>query len=76
MAKKFHHTFEVCKCHKVTLGELLFVVKTKKVKTLKDLAFYTGAGTSCNCCISKKKDIGEEKMELYLEQILEKFSKE
>ncbi len=75
MAKKFHHSFEVCNCHKVTLGELLFVVKEKKASTLEDLAFHTDAGTSCKCCISQEEDRGEEKMELYLEEILNKFNK-
>lgn len=76
MAQKFPHSFEVCNCHKVSLGELIYVVKEKKASSLKDLAFHTGAGTSCKCCISSKQDHGEEKMQLYLEQILNKFNKE
>lgn len=73
MAKKFHHSFEVCKCRHVSLGEIMFAIKDKNAKTLKDLALLTDAGTSCKCCIKKDLDIGEEKKELYLTQILNKF---
>lgn len=36
----------------------------------------TDAGSSCGCCKSAKYDIGEQKMELYLDEILKKFNKE
>lgn len=73
MARKFHHSFEVCKCNRVTLGEILYAIKEKNAKSVEEISKITDAGTSCGCCISSKKDIGEEKMELYLEEILNKF---
>lgn len=73
MARKFHHSFEVCKCNRVTLGEVIYAIKEKNAKCLDTIAKFTDAGTSCKCCISSKDDIGEEKMELYLEEILNKF---
>ena len=36
----------------------------------------TDAGTCCKSCKNKESDIGVEKMELYLEEILNKFNKE
>ncbi len=73
MARKFQHSFEVCKCKHVTLGETIYAIKEQGAKNLKDLGTFTDAGTSCQCCTSEKNDIGEEKMELYLEEILNKF---
>ncbi|RXJ86731.1 (2Fe-2S)-binding protein [Arcobacter sp. CECT 8985] len=75
MAKSFPHSFEVCNCHKVTLGEIVYVVKEKGAKSLDDLAKLTDAGTCCKCCVDASCDIGEEKMQLYLTQILNKFNK-
>ncbi len=61
MARKFHHSFEVCKCKHVTLGEILFSIKEKNANSIKSIGEITDAGTSCKCCQSKDKDIGEEK---------------
>jgi len=35
----------------------------------------TDAGTACGCCRRKEDDFGDPKMELYLEQIVNKFVK-
>ncbi len=73
MARKFHHSFEVCNCNHVTLGEILYAIREKNANNLEKLGEITDAGTSCKCCQSSQKDIGEEKMQLYLEEILNKF---
>ncbi|WP_198304455.1 (2Fe-2S)-binding protein [Arcobacter vandammei] len=76
MARNFHHSYIVCECKQVSLGEIIFAIKEKGAKTLQDLATLTDAGSSCGCCRSAKDDIGEKKMELYLDEILRKFEKE
>lgn len=73
MAKKFYQSFEVCKCMHVSLGELVHAIKDKNARTLDEIATLTDAGSSCKCCIEEKQDIGVEKKELYLTQILNKF---
>ena len=75
MAKSFHHSHEVCSCKKVTLGEILHAIKEKNANSLEEIGEYTDAGTCCGCCVSSEKDFGEEKMELYLTTILDKFKK-
>lgn len=73
MARQFKHSFEVCKCKHVTLGETIFAIKEQGAQNLEDLGRLTDAGTSCKCCTNENNDIGEEKMELYLDEILNKF---
>jgi NAD(P)H-nitrite reductase large subunit len=76
MARNFPHSYEVCTCKHVTLGEIIYAIEEKGAKTLEDLGDLTDAGTCCNSCINPQSDIGVEKMELYLEEILKKFNKE
>lgn len=76
MARNFHHSFEVCTCKHVTLGEIIYAIKEKGAKNLEDLGNLTDAGTCCKSCKNKESDIGVEKMELYLDEILNKFNKE
>ena len=45
MARNFHHSFEVCTCKRVTLGEIVYAIKEKNAKTLEDLGNLTDAGT-------------------------------
>ncbi len=73
MARKFPHSFEVCKCKHVTLGEIIYSIKEKGANSLESIGTITDAGTACKCCQSSQKDIGSEKMELYIEEILNKF---
>ena len=73
MAKKFPHSFEVCKCKHVTLGEVIHAIKENGAKTIDEIGELTDAGTCCKCCRNSQEDFGTEKMELYLEQILNKF---
>lgn len=73
MAKRFDHLYEVCKCNQVSLGEIIFSIKENNAKTIDEIGKLTDAGTSCKCCQSEKNDIGEEKLELYLDQIIDKF---
>ncbi|XPV70206.1 MAG: (2Fe-2S)-binding protein [Halarcobacter sp.] len=74
MARKFPHSYEVCTCKHVTLGEIIYAIKEKNANNMEKLGSLTDAGTSCKCCQSSLTDIGEEKMELYLEEILNKFN--
>ena len=74
MAKKFEHTYEVCKCNHVSLGEIIYAIKEKDAKTIESIGKITDAGKTCGCCTSKENDIGSEKMELYLNQILKKVT--
>ena len=76
MARNFPHSFEVCTCKHVTLGEIIHAIKEKDAKTLEDLERLTDAGSCCKSCKNPQSDIGVEKMELYLEEILNKFNKE
>ena len=76
MARNFHHSFEVCKCNRVTLGEVIYTIKERNAKCLDSIGKLTDAGTSCKCCLNLDSDIGEEKMELYLDDILNKFKRE
>ena len=75
MARKFPHSFVVCNCRHVTLAEIIYAIKEKDEKTLEDLAVFTDAGVCCKSCKNPQNDIGVEKMELYLEEILDKFNK-
>jgi len=71
---KFQHSHIVCTCRKVTLGEIIHSIKEENAKTIEDIGNITDAGTACGCCKSAKDDFGNPKMELYLDQILEKFN--
>ena len=37
MARNFPHSFIVCDCKQVSLGELIYAIKEKGAKTLEDL---------------------------------------
>ncbi|MGJ0376409.1 (2Fe-2S)-binding protein [Aliarcobacter cryaerophilus] len=76
MARNFPHSYIVCNCKQVSLGEVIFAIKEKGAKTLDNLEDLTDAGSSCGCCKSNEDDIGEQKMELYLDEIIKKFNKE
>ena len=75
MARSFPHSYEVCTCKHVTLGEIIYSIKENGAKTLEDIEKLTDAGSACGCCKSKEDDYTGE-MELYISEILEKFSKE
>lgn len=76
MARKFPHTYVVCTCRNVTLAEIIYAIKEKNAKTLDDIERLTDAGSCCKSCKNPQSDIGVEKMELYLEEILNKINKE
>jgi NAD(P)H-nitrite reductase large subunit len=75
MARNFPHSYEVCTCKHVSLGEIIYAIKEKGAKDLADLGEFTDAGTCCKSCRNVDSDIGAEKMELYLDEILNKFEK-
>lgn len=72
---EFHMSHEVCSCKKVSLGEIVHAIKEKGAKTIDDVEEITDAGSACGCCRCKEDDFGDPQMELYIEQILEKFAK-
>jgi bacterioferritin-associated ferredoxin len=76
MARKFQHSYEVCTCKHVSLGELIYAIKERNAKTIEELGDLTDAGTCCKSCRNSQSDLGVEKMELYLDEILKKFNKE
>jgi NAD(P)H-nitrite reductase large subunit len=71
---KFHMTHQVCECKKVSLGEIIHAIKEHGAKNLEDIQKITDAGTACKCCTCEEKDFGNPKMQLYLNQILEKYN--
>jgi len=71
---KFHYSYQVCKCRKVTLGEIIHAIKEHNAKTIDDIKRLTDAGTACGCCTSKENDFGNPPMELYIEDILKKLA--
>ena len=73
MAKKFHYSYVVCKCKKVTLGEIIHAIKEKGAKNIEDIKKLTEAGTACGCCVSKEKDFGNPPLELHIQTILDRF---
>ncbi len=74
MAREFQHSFEVCNCKHVTLGEIIHAIKERDAKTIEEIGELTDAGTACGCCKSKEDDFTGEQ-ELYLEEIVKKFVK-
>ncbi|WP_228283433.1 (2Fe-2S)-binding protein [Arcobacter sp. FWKO B] len=68
--------YEVCKCKHVSLGEILYAIKEKNANTLEKLQNITDAGTACGSCVCENDDIGEEKLDLYLVDILKKIANE
>lgn len=73
MARNFPHSYEVCNCKHVTLAEVIDAIKQRGATTIEEIGNLTDAGTCCGCCQSSEKDFGEEKMQLYLEDIVKKF---
>jgi len=71
----FQYSYEVCRCKHVSLGEIVCAIKDNNAKTIEDVGEMTDAGTACGCCKRKEDDFGDPKMELYLEQIVNKFVK-
>ncbi len=72
MAKKFEHTYEVCFCKHVTLGEIVYAIEQKGADTIEKIGTITDAGTVCGCCKSKEDDYALKHI-LYLDQILKKL---
>lgn len=74
MSRQFQHSFEVCGCKHVSLGEIIHAIKEKGAKDLNDIKEFTDAGSSCGCCKSKADDF-TGKQELFIEEIIDKFVK-
>ncbi len=74
MSRQFQHSFEVCTCKHVSLGEIIHAIKERGAKDLNDIKEFTDAGSSCGCCKSKDDDF-TGKQELFIEEIIDKFVK-
>jgi NAD(P)H-nitrite reductase large subunit len=75
MARQFQHSYEVCTCKHTTLGEIIHAIKDRGASDIKEVGELTDAGTCCKSCINANHDKGVEKMELYLDEIVNKFVK-
>ena len=73
---KFHQSYEVCTCKHVSLAEIKHAIIERNADSIEKIGEFTDAGTCCKCCQDSSTDIGAEKMELYLTQILNKFKKD
>lgn len=67
-------SFEVCKCKHVSLGEIIYAIKEKNADSIEKIKNLTDAGSACGSCVCEDDDIGEEKLELYIEDILKKIN--
>ena len=74
MGRQFQHSFEVCTCKHVTLGEIIHAIQERGAKTIEEVGELTDAGTACGCCRSKEDDFTGEQ-QLYLDEIIKKFVK-
>jgi NAD(P)H-nitrite reductase large subunit len=63
----------VCTCHQVTLEEIIYCIKIKGAKNVKDIAKFCDAGSGCGSCVRVQDDIKVKKHKIYLENILSKF---
>lgn len=75
MSRKFEHSYEVCSCSHVSLGEILYSIQERDAKTLKEVQALTDAGKHCKFCMCQEGDLGKVKKELYVEEIVNKFRK-
>ena len=46
----------VCRCLNVTESEIVSVIATLEVRTVKELRSLTGAGDGCTCCHGRLRD--------------------
>jgi NAD(P)H-nitrite reductase large subunit len=77
MGKQFPHSYEVCSCKHVTLGEIIYAIKEEGARSVEEIENITDAGSACGCCVKAEDDFGDEddKKELYVQEIVEKFVK-
>lgn len=75
MSKQFPHSYEVCSCKHVTLGEIIYAIKEEGATNVEDIENITDAGSACGCCVRAEDDFADDddKKELYVEEIVEKF---
>ncbi len=72
----YDKSYEVCSCHHVSLGEIIFSIQKKGATSIKDIKKFTDAGTSCKSCVNSSSDFGEVKKNIYLDDILKKINKD
>ena len=46
----------VCRCLNITEGELVNVITSREIESLRDLRRHTGAGEGCTCCHATLKE--------------------
>ena len=72
----YSKSYEVCSCHHVSLGEIIFSIQKKGAISIEDIKKFTDAGTSCKSCVNSSSDTGEMKKNIYLNNILKKINKD
>jgi bacterioferritin-associated ferredoxin len=65
--KKMDMNTQVCDCKKVTLGEIINVIKRYNLNDVDGITEYTEAGCCCKACVSFENEAGRV---AYLEEIL------
>ena len=71
----FENSYEICNCKKVTIQNIIDVVKSGQAKTLRDIQDITTAGTECRHCIFPEADFGRIKKKIYCKDILNELKK-
>ncbi|MGM0519015.1 MAG: (2Fe-2S)-binding protein [Campylobacterota bacterium] len=66
----FDNSYEVCNCEKVTIQDIIDSIKCNKIENLRDLQYYTKAGTHCRNCLLKEADMGVIRKKIYCKEIL------
>ncbi len=72
MIENFALDYEVCNCKKVTIKDIINVIKNEKAITLGEIQELTTAGTECRYCVFKEGDFGKMKKKIYCKEILKK----
>ena len=73
MVSNFSLDYEVCNCKKITINDIVDVIKTKKANTLGKIQELTGLGTECRCCMFEEADSSKLKKKIYAKDILNNY---
>lgn len=76
MVANFSKDYEVCSCLHITLGEIEYTIKEKKLTTLRQLQDTLRIGTGCRNCLFEEGDNSKVKKELYCKTILDKYKEQ
>ncbi len=76
MLENIKTDYEVCNCHKISLGQIVQAIKKHDINTLGELQDITKVGTDCRNCLIKEADLGKVKKRIYCKDILIDYKKE